>query len=189
MMEERKESRAFVKMVRITPRKMRLTADLIRGKDVESAFKILKFTPRKAARILKKLLKSAVANAENNHGMDVDRLYVDSIQVGQGPTWKRILSRSMGRANPILKRTSHTTVILRELDEKVKRAVEPAGETDDKTGKSTKPATKSVKKPVIKKPAAKKPAPKKPETRKEPKAAAKKSTKSPRKEATSGTES
>jgi len=163
MMEERKESRAFVKMVRITPRKMRLTADLIRGKDVESAFKILKFTPRKAARILKKLLKSAVANAENNHGMDVDRLYVDSIQVGQGPTWKRILSRSMGRANPILKRTSHTTVILRELDEK--------------------------KKPAAKKPVAKKPAVKKTETKKKPKAAAKKTTKSSRKEATSGTES
>lgn len=187
-MEERKESRACVKSVRITPRKMRLTADLIRGKDVESAFKILKYTPRKAARILKKLLKSAVANAENNHGMDVDRLYVDNIQVGQGATWKRVLSRSMGRANPILKRTSHTTVVLRELDEKVTKAEAP-NESGKKTEKGEKSAAKAVKKTTVKKPATKKPAAQKPAIKKTPKAAAKKSTNSPRKEATSGTES
>ena len=108
------EVRAVAKYVRISPRKVRLIMDQIRGKKVEEALNILKFSPKKGARMLKKLVYSAVANAENNFDIDVDRLYIKRIYTDQGPTLKRYRARALGRATMIRKRTSHLTVILDE---------------------------------------------------------------------------
>ncbi|MBQ9614953.1 MAG: 50S ribosomal protein L22 [Selenomonadaceae bacterium] len=108
------ESRAVAKYVRIAPRKVRVVMNLIRGKNVAEAFAILKFTPKVGADAIEKVLRSAVANAENNFDMDVDKLYVSSCFVDQGPTLKRIHPRSRGQAFKILKRTSHITVVVEE---------------------------------------------------------------------------
>ena len=108
------EAKAVAKYVRIAPRKVRVVMDLIRGKDVADAFAILKFTPKVGAEVIEKVLKSAVANAENNFDMNVDKLYVSSAFVDQGPTLKRIHPRSRGQAFKILKRSSHITVVVEE---------------------------------------------------------------------------
>ena len=105
------ESRATLKFTRISPRKARLVARNVNGLPVEDALNLLRFTPKKAAEIVYKVLYSAVANAQQI-GADVDSLQVKQVVVSDGPTWKRIKPRSMGRANRILKRTSHITVIL-----------------------------------------------------------------------------
>jgi large subunit ribosomal protein L22 len=97
---------------RISPRKARLVADLIRGLPVDRALEILAFTKQKSALLLKKLLYSAVANAEHNKRMDVDVLKIQSIVVDEGPRMKRWMPRAKGRATPILKRSSHIVVIL-----------------------------------------------------------------------------
>ena len=115
------KAKATARYVRISPYKARLVIDLIRGKDVAEALKILSFTPKKAARIIKKVLESAIANAENNYGMDVDKLYVSVAYVDEGPRLKRIWPRGWGRASRILKRTSHITVIVEERTEKEKK--------------------------------------------------------------------
>ncbi|WP_457570596.1 50S ribosomal protein L22 [Desulfovulcanus sp.] len=109
------EAKATAKYVRISPRKARIVAEIIKGKPVEDALNILKYTPKKAARIINKVLNSALANAEQNYSLDVDNLYVKQVQVDGGPSWKRIQPRAMGRAYRILKRTSHITVIVDEL--------------------------------------------------------------------------
>ena len=106
------ESKAVAKYVRIAPRKVRVVMDLIRGKNVAEAFAILKFTPKAGAEVVEKVLRSAVANAENNFDMDVDKLYVKTAFADQGPTLKRIRPRAKGSASRILKRTSHITVIV-----------------------------------------------------------------------------
>ena len=108
------EAKAVAKYVRIAPRKVRVVMDLIRGKNVADAFAILKFTSKVGAEVIEKVLKSAVANAENNFDMNVDKLYVSSAFVDQGPTLKRIHPRSRGQAFSILKRTSHVTVVVTE---------------------------------------------------------------------------
>ncbi len=109
-------ARAILRYARISPRKARVVADLIRGKSVDEAFTILKFTPKRAARIIEKLLKSAVSNAERSPDIvDVDALYIKTIYVNEGPTLKRIRPRAMGRAYLIRKRTSHIHI---ELDER-----------------------------------------------------------------------
>lgn len=108
------EVRAKLRFVRISPRKARLVADLIRGKKSEEALNILIFTRKAAARILIKLLKSAIANATQKKTVDVDRLYVKKITVDQGPTMKRFTPRALGRATTIRKRTSHIDMILDE---------------------------------------------------------------------------
>ena len=108
------ESKAVAKYVRIAPRKVRVVMNLIRGKNVAEAFAILKFTPKAGADVIEKVLRSAVANAENNFDMDVDNLYVPTCFVDQGPTLKRIHPRSRGQAFKILKRTSHITVAVDE---------------------------------------------------------------------------
>ena len=106
-------SKAISKYVRISPRKARLVADLVRGKQVEEALAILKFTPKKAAPLIAKAIKSAVANAEENADVrDVDKLIISEIKIDVGPTWKRFLPRAYGRATLIRKRTSHITVVL-----------------------------------------------------------------------------
>lgn len=108
------ETRAAAKYVRISPRKIRLVINQVRGKKVGDALNMLSFAPQKGARILKKLVNSAVANAEENSGVDVDSLYIKRIYADEGPTLKRWRPRARGRATRIRKRVSHLTVILDE---------------------------------------------------------------------------
>jgi len=108
------ESRAVARYIRISPRKVRLIMDEIRGRRVEEALNMLTFTPYKGGRILKKLINSAVANAQQNSGVDVDKLYIYRIFADQGPSFKRFSPRAQGRATRILKRTCHLTVILND---------------------------------------------------------------------------
>ncbi|MBO2532841.1 large subunit ribosomal protein L22 [Planifilum fulgidum] len=105
-------ARAVARYVRIAPRKARLVIDLIRGKSVEEALAILRFTPRAASPIIEKVLRSAVANAEHNYNMDPSRLYVEKAYVDEGPTMKRYRPMARGRAGRINKRTSHITVVV-----------------------------------------------------------------------------
>ena len=105
---------AKLKNAKIAPQKMRLVADQIRGLPVEEAINLLKFSNKKAAAIIKKVLESAIANAEHNDGADVDELNVTHIIVDAGPTMKRWRARARGRASKILKRTSHVTVAVEE---------------------------------------------------------------------------
>ena len=102
------------KFARISPQKARLVADLIRGKDIESAVNILAFSGKKAADLMKKVLNSAIANAENNEGADVDELKVTAVYVDEGPLMKRMRARAKGRGNRIIKRMSHITVTVGE---------------------------------------------------------------------------
>ena len=106
------ETKAILKGVRLSDQKGRLVADLIRGKKVDAALNILQFSPKKGAGIIKKVLESAIANAENNQGADVDELKVKTIMVDEGPSLKRFMARAKGRGTRILKRTSHITVVV-----------------------------------------------------------------------------
>ncbi len=108
------ETKAVAKYIRISPQKARLIADVVRGQDVQTAITTLRFMPKKGARILRKVLESAVANAEQTETIDVDTLYVKEIQINGGPMLKRFRPRAMGRATRILKRTSHITVVVDE---------------------------------------------------------------------------
>ena len=110
------EAKAHLKYVRISPRKVKIVLDLIRGKDVATAMAILKNTPKSASEYLIKLLNSAIANAEHNFNMDVSNLYVSECFVCPGPTLKRIMPRAKGSADRILKRTSHITIVVKERD-------------------------------------------------------------------------
>ena len=110
------EASATLKYARISSRKIAIVANLIRGKNVDEALAILQFTPKAGAEIVEKLLLSAIANAENNHEMDVEKLYVAEIFANQGPTLKRVMPRAQGRAFRIRKRTSHITVVLKEKE-------------------------------------------------------------------------
>jgi large subunit ribosomal protein L22 len=104
------EVSAKLKGAPLSAQKGRLIADLIRNMPVEKAIEVLRFTPKKGAVLVKKLLESAVANAENNEGADIDELRIGTIFIDEGPTLKRIKSRAKGRANRILKRTCHITL-------------------------------------------------------------------------------
>jgi large subunit ribosomal protein L22 len=108
------EAKAKLRYIRVTPRKARLVVDVIRGKKAGEALSILKFMPQHASRVVEKLLKSAIANAEQKNIGDVDRLKVKTAFVDQGPVMKRVMPRAMGRANIIKKRTSHITLVLGE---------------------------------------------------------------------------
>lgn len=106
--------KAHAKFVRVSDTKARIVLDQIKGKDVVSAKGILSYSPRYAADVILKVLNSAIANAENNLGMDVEKLFVEDVIANQGPTMKRIQPRAKGRAYQILKRTSHISIILNE---------------------------------------------------------------------------
>jgi large subunit ribosomal protein L22 len=108
------EAKAIVRYVRMSPSKIGVVLDLVRGKDVNEAFAILKYTPKDAAEVIYKALKSAVANAENNLNLDVNSLYISEAYVGQGPTLKRYQPHALGRAFRIRKRTSHLTLVVKE---------------------------------------------------------------------------
>ena len=105
---------AIIKHARISPQKARLVADQVRSLPVERAMRILTFSNKKAAQLIKKVLESAVANAEHNQGADIDELKVAAIRVDGGPAFKRMHARAKGRGNRILKRTSHITVTVAE---------------------------------------------------------------------------
>lgn len=107
-----KRPRATARYVRISSRKVKIVIDLIRGKQVDEALAILMYTPKAAAPVVEKLLLSAIANAENNLSMDRGSLYVAEVFANPGPTLKRYVARSRGSASPMLKRTSHITVVL-----------------------------------------------------------------------------
>lgn len=104
------QTQAVLKFVRVSPQKARLVADMVRGKPVDQALATLRFSRKRAAGVIRKVLESAIANAENNDGADVDELRISEILVDQGPVMKRIAPRAKGRADRILKRTSHITV-------------------------------------------------------------------------------
>ncbi|MCR2043526.1 50S ribosomal protein L22 [Anaerosalibacter massiliensis] len=110
------EARAIAKYIRISPLKVNYIAKEIRGKDVEDALAILEFTPKKGAKELQKVLNSAIANAENNFGLDRDDLYVAEAYANDGPTMKRWRPRAQGRAYPILKRSSHIGIVVKERE-------------------------------------------------------------------------
>ena len=110
------EARATLRYARISSRKVKIVADLIRGKKVDEALAIVKFTPKASSEIIEKLLKSAIANAENNHGMNRGNLIVSEIYANQGPTLKRIRPAAKGSAVRIRKRTSHISIVLREKE-------------------------------------------------------------------------
>ncbi len=104
------ETRAVLKGVRMSPQRGRMVADLVRGKKVDQAINILSFAPQKSAFIVKKVIESAIANAEHNDGADIDDLYIKTIYVEEGPVLKRFTARAKGRGNRILKKTSHVYV-------------------------------------------------------------------------------
>ena len=108
------EAKAIAKYVRVSPRKAGQICSLVRGKNVDEALAILKFTPRGAAADIAKVVKSAKENAENNHEMNAENLYIASIVANQGPTIKRFMPRAQGRATMIRKRTSHIEVVVKE---------------------------------------------------------------------------
>jgi large subunit ribosomal protein L22 len=101
---------ARLRYARISPQKCRLVADMVRGKPVGAALQTLEYTEKKAAHIVKKVLESAIANAEHNHGADIDELKVAAIMVDEAPTFKRFRARAKGRGNRIIKRNSHITI-------------------------------------------------------------------------------
>ena len=130
------EAKAITKYIRISPRKMRIVIDTVRYKPVSNAFAILEHLKKKAARLAVKTLKSAVANAKMKK-MDEERLYVREIKADGGPTLKRHMSRSMGRADVILKRMTHLTVVIGEREMPVSAT---KIETKDKKSKEVRPA-------------------------------------------------
>ena len=108
------EARAELRHARISARKAKIVLDTVKGKKASEAVAILKYTNKAAAPMIEKLLKSAMANAVNNHSMDETKLYIAEAYANQGPTMKRIMPRTQGRANRIRKRTSHITIVLKE---------------------------------------------------------------------------
>ncbi len=110
------DAKAHLKYARISPRKVKIVCDLIRGKDTKTAQAIMMQTPKAASELMLKLLKSAVSNAENNHNLDPDNLYVSETYANPGPIIKRIMPRAQGRAYRINKRTSHITIVVKEKE-------------------------------------------------------------------------
>jgi len=111
------EAKAVARYVRIAPRKVRVVMDLLRGKSIPDALTVLRFTPKAASPIIEKVLKSAVANAEHNYDMDINKLVVSQAFADQGPTLKRFRPRAQGRASRINKRTSHISIVVSEKKE------------------------------------------------------------------------
>lgn len=139
---------AKLKYLRIAPRKVRLVADLIKKKRVLEARSLLEFTIKRAAKPIQKLLQSAIANAENNFGMEASNLFISKIFVDEGPTLKRTRARALGRFFPVHKRTSHVTLVLDEI-EKRKR---PKGKAEKRPSFAKAMEGKEKKKRELKKP-------------------------------------
>jgi large subunit ribosomal protein L22 len=138
------EAKAVAKGVRVQPRKVRIVASHVRGKNAIQAVNTLRFHPSKGAKVLEKVIASAVANAAANHGMRPETLTISEIQVNEGPVFKRIQARAMGRANRIVKKTSHITVVVAESE--IKEKVKPHGTTAKARPTFAKPKKKKAKK-------------------------------------------
>lgn len=158
------EAHAKLKYLKMTPRKVRLVADLIRGERLDKALHALTFLEKRAARPMETLLRSAAANAGNIDGINTETLFVSRIFVNEGPTMKRIMPRAMGRANVIFKRTSHVEVTLEDRPVKAAPVNPDVPAKDEDKGKDSKKASgkkssggKVVKKTVSKKSIEKKP--------------------------------
>lgn len=144
--------KAILRRIRISPKKTNLVASLVRNKNVKEAINILKFTPKKAATILKKVIESAAANAENNSKQNKDSLYIKEIIVTEGATYKRSLPISRGRTHPILKRTSHITVKVEAQSAEsgaVKKSETKGKKTTEKSTEEPKKIKKEEKKPTL----------------------------------------
>ena len=146
------EAKAVAKFVRMSSSKLKPVADLVRGKDLAEALTILKFTPGKGSELIEKVVQSAAANAENNHEMNTDALYVAEINANQGPTMKRWRPGAQGRAGMILKRTSHINVVLKERENfKPKaKAEKTEAKAETKEAKTETKAKAAAKKPAKK---------------------------------------
>lgn len=143
------QAKAMARTVRIAPRKVRMVLDLVRGKEVSEALAILKLTNKRTSPVVEKLIKSAVANAEHNYDMDIERLVVSEIYANEGPTLKRFRPRALGRASRINKRTSHITVVLEEFvfedeNETVKAPVQEDELESTETVETTEETTETV---------------------------------------------
>lgn len=145
------EAKAVLRYIRVAPRKARLVVDLIRGKNAAEALTILKFTPRHAAKVIEKVLKSAVANAAQKEMGDVDDLWVSKALVDGGPVMKRMQPRAMGRANIIRKRTSHITLILSVVEIAPKKPKAPKAEPVQAAPVVEKEVESKAKKPKARK--------------------------------------
>jgi large subunit ribosomal protein L22 len=143
------EVKAVEKYIRISPKKARLVADMVRGENALKAQTMLKFVPKKAAQIIYKALTSAIANAENNAGLKKENLVISKITVDKGPSLKRFRPRSKGMASSLLKRTSHVTVVVSDLSAeevaKPKKQAAVKTETKEVVEAPKKAATKTVK--------------------------------------------
>lgn len=111
------EARAIAKNLDVSPRKARLVVDVVRGKRVNEALAMLQFMPQKSATMVRKVIQSAAANAENNYALDVDTLIVSEIYVNEGSTQRRFRPRAHGRVSPLLKRSSHVTAVVAEKED------------------------------------------------------------------------
>lgn len=125
------QAKAMVRTVRIAPRKVRMVLDLVRGKEVQEALAILQLTNKRTSPVVEKLIKSAVANAEHNYDMNIDRLFVSEIYADEGPTLKRFRPRAKGSASRINKRTSHISVVLSEYVYEDEEEVAPVESTEE----------------------------------------------------------
>ncbi len=142
------EVRATAKFVRVQPRKVRQIAREVRGKSAVKSADTLRFHPSKGARLLAKVIRSAVANAQENHQADPDQLRICEIQINEGPVMKRIRARAMGRANRILKKMSHITVVVEETE--ARAAVKPHGTKAKPRPTFAAPKGKGKKKEAVK---------------------------------------
>ncbi|MDE1938520.1 MAG: 50S ribosomal protein L22 [Alphaproteobacteria bacterium] len=150
------QAKAIGRLIRISPRKLNLVAQAIRGKKAEAALNELTFSPKRVAKVVKKVLQSAIANAENNHDLDVDDLVVSEASVGKNLVMKRFHARARGRGASIEKPFSQITIVVEEKREEAPAKSEPTAEKKKATGSKKTPA----KRPAVKKAAAKKSAPK-----------------------------
>jgi large subunit ribosomal protein L22 len=132
------EAKAVTKFIHFSPHKAREIVDLIRGKTAEQALSAITFSNKKAAKIVGKTLKSAIANAQTNHSMNLDALYVEKAFVDKGPIWSRFMPRAMGRATPLRKPTAHITIVLKESEELLKQIQAVQTETAKAKGKKGK---------------------------------------------------
>jgi large subunit ribosomal protein L22 len=139
------EAKAITKYVRMSPQKARLVADLVRGKEVLKALDILEFTNKKAAKIIKKTLNSAMHNATNNFKMNEDKLVVSEILINQGPVLKRLMPRAQGRADIQRKPTAHVTVVVAEVEKEAEKKAEPGTEVKAADKKKAEAKTDEVK--------------------------------------------
>lgn len=142
--------KAYLHQFRVSPKKANLVAALVRNKRVQEAIDILTFTPKKSAPVLKKLIQSAVANAENNFKQNRSDLYIKEIIVNEGPTYKRSMPVSRGRSYPILKRTSHITVKIETMEKTAKKSPELEIEKSEEQNEAKKPIAKAPKKSTVK---------------------------------------